>query len=584
MVPPARFIRHLFQLSLISILMLAWAGCANPTSPDGGPKDVTPPEIVGIFPEPNSVGVKTLTIRFSFNKHVDRNSFQQSLFISPVIPDLEYVWRGRDVELKFYDSLRVNTTYSVTVGSDVHDTRERTRMSDSFTLAFSTGPEIDIGVIGGRVIDREPAGIYIFAFLLADSVHADTLNPAEVEPDYITQSGTDGSFRLPYLRFGTYRILAVRDQFRNRLYDRLNDAYGVYRNDISITEESPEYSGVIVRVHKPDLTEPFVSRVTADNRSRIVVRFSKQMDPDFAVPETFTIVHASDTTEVLPVYAVSARRQTPTEFFLFTEAQDTVEYVLTISTDAADRFGNVLLPDSRRTVFRGNPEKPGAPAGIDYLFPANNSTQIHLDPEIAIQFSVPVYSEIPELLVSVSDTNNIAVDVRYAWRDESTLAIVPLNRLESLMKYTIAVRMDSLPPVDGLVHEDSLYMSTFTTIDRALLGTIEGSVRANDQSPYTVKAERVPQGREPEIFGVTIGSPGPYSLERIPQGTYTLWGFRDNAAGGEYDFGEIFPFRGSAPFTVYPDTVRVRARWTVDGINLDFGGERIQDSEQEPEN
>jgi hypothetical protein len=570
--------RYLISIILGVAVTVVWWSCANPTSPEGGPKDLSPPEIIGVYPEPNATNVRTDVIRFRFNKYIDRNTFQQALFMSPVISGIEYVWKGRDVELRIGDSLRTNTTYSLTVGTDVRDTRERTRMSQSFTLAFSTGPVIDIGQISGKVYDKDPAGIYVFSYTLGDSASADTLDPAFTEPDYITQTGDDGEFILPYLAFGTYRILAIRDQFRNRLYDKLNDAVGVYRNDITLTEGVPAYDGVTLRVHKPDHTEPFLSRVSADHMNRITVRFSKAIDPATVDVSSFSVVD-SVRGQHLDIKSVSVRKQVTSEVFLYSADQDSVEYTLTVAENVMDMFGNTIRPDSRMTVFTGSAEPLQGQISIDYIYPSNRTQGVRPDETISLQFSSPVLSENPERFIWVVDTNDVVVKGKYWWSDETSVLIRPDDLLESLMTYYIKVTMDSLPH-NGFGYEDSVFVSRFTTLDRGLLGGIEGSIFSDDESFFTIVAEQAVSSREPELHTVTVPGPGSYLLERIPQGIYQIWGFRDEEKKGIYDYGSVYPFIGSASFGVYPDTVRVRARWNVDGINLDL---RIRDSAGRPE-
>ena len=46
--------------------------------------------------------------------------------------------------------------------------------------------------------------------------------------------------------------------------------------------------------------------------------------------------------------------------------------------------------------------------------------------------------------------------------------------------------------------------------------------------------------------------------------------FIDSNGNETYDYGKVFPFAPSEKFTVYPDTVKVRARWTTENINIKF--------------
>jgi hypothetical protein len=567
---PARIKNNYVILAFVSVCFsLVWWHCAGQVPPDGGPRDLTPPTVVGVYPEPNSTNVETDIIRFQFSKYVDRQSFQRALFISPLIEDMEIHWRGRIVDLNILEPLRDNTTYSITVGTDLRDTREGTRLSDAFTLAFSTGDEIDRGEINGKVYADDPVGVLVFAYQLHHEDTADTLNPSEQGPDYITQTGDDGSFRLPYLRLGTYRIIALKDEFQNRLYDRDVDAYGVFVHDPLISEDEPAYDGVTVRMHKPDFTKPFISRVTAIHNSKISIRFSKQLDPGSVSKESFHVRH-TETDRSLDITDYSIRLENPAEVYLFTGVQESGRYLLRVDSTVADLFGNTLRPDGLEEQFDGKSEGPDTPVTIEYIKPRSGQRDIHPEEAVMLQFSYPVKSESVERALSVIDTNEVALEGDYKWDDMTTVTFIPHRLLESKMPYTVVVELDSLPAKNGLHYEDSLYTSNFTVMDRDLLGAIEGELLTGLDSLFTIRFEKFTSARDGERYSVTRRGGGPFTMHNIPEGQYTLWVFSDPERSGDYDHGEVFPFRGSAPFVTYPDTVRVRARWTVDGILLDM--------------
>lgn len=86
-------------------------------------------------------------------------------------------------------------------------------MAQSFSLAFSTGDSIDQGQITGKVYGlKQNETFNIFAYLLSDT---SDFNPFETKPDYISQTGEEGSFALKFIKAGCYRLLAVEDRNHN---------------------------------------------------------------------------------------------------------------------------------------------------------------------------------------------------------------------------------------------------------------------------------------------------------------------------------------------------------------------------------
>jgi len=164
--------------------------CAGQILPPGGPPDLTPPKILETSPVPGSLSFQGETISLTFDKYVDKTSFQQSCFISPPAGRLTYEWSGKEVEIRFGDTLRNSTTYVLTVGTDVKDTRNN-RLAEAFSLAFSTGNSVDSASVSGKVLDPKPEGVMIYAYRL-NRMNPDTLNPSHTLPDYLTQTGNGG--------------------------------------------------------------------------------------------------------------------------------------------------------------------------------------------------------------------------------------------------------------------------------------------------------------------------------------------------------------------------------------------------------
>ncbi|MBP8975801.1 MAG: Ig-like domain-containing protein, partial [Bacteroidetes bacterium] len=138
----------------IAVIACTFIDCANRMPPPGGPVNRTPPAIISTIPANGSTNFKGSRIRIEFNQYVDEQSVEESIFISPYVGQLEFKWHGKKVDIVFEDTLRSNITYVVTVGTDVTGYYTKTRMAQSFTLAFSTGSNINRGDLSGSIIPR----------------------------------------------------------------------------------------------------------------------------------------------------------------------------------------------------------------------------------------------------------------------------------------------------------------------------------------------------------------------------------------------------------------------------------------------
>ena len=65
-----------------------------------------------------------------------------------------------------------------------------------------------------------------------------------------------------------------------------------------------------------------------------------------------------------------------------------------------------------------------------------------------------------------------------------------------------------------------------------------------------------------------------YIIDELPGGEYILQAFIDRNGNKEWDKGKSLPWTFAEPFYFLPDTIKVRKRWTKEGVNLDMRGVR----------
>ena len=149
--------------------------------------------------------------------------------------------------------------------------------------------------------------------------------------------------------------------------------------------------------------------------------------------------------------------------------------------------------------------------------------------------------------------------------------ILPAAPLKSKAWYRVTVRLDSVRDVRGNGYRDSTFKITFQTMDLNSTGTLSGAVTdekaAGKNIPLHLTASTV-EVNPPRDKSIHLSGAGMFSYENLIEGKYTLSVFEDKGNTGVYDFGLPAPFRPSARFAVYPDTVKVRARWGVSGIEV----------------
>ena len=559
------------RAALAAAFCLVFLHCAGDIPPSGGPPDTIAPTIIRTVPDSNAVRVEKGVVGLAFSEYVDRRSVEGSIFVSPYVGELEFDWSGKEVEITFAEPLRKHTTYVVNIGTDVKDIRGGNRMAAGYTLAFSTGDSIDHGFISGRVFDEKPEGVMIFAYTL-EGRNPDTLNPGVTKPDYITQTGKEGKFTLANLAYGPYRVLAVRDEYRNYVYDKQTDQFGITNSDVHIDEEHQRIEDVWFRLSKEDTAKPFLSSVKPLDRLRLDVHFSEPVDtPSFGTAE-FVL---SDTagTHHIPLAASYFRRAAPSNAGIIVQSplEGNRAYRLRVR-NVHDLAGNPLDTTHAAVDFIGNRE-PDTTKPTFSIRGITDSSKGYLPIRpIEIDFSEPVRHEALTGAIALLDSSKNKLPSSLRWLNPTDALLEPAGGLQYGRWYHISFILDSVVDLAGNRFTDSVRVVKFQTLDLRSTGTIEGSVvdeRKDGKGAILLTATSIePPGVHERT--VVLPSPGNFKIDQLVEGKYSLRAFRDADSNGVYSYGSPFPFATAERFVVYPDTLKVRARWGVEGVLLKF--------------
>jgi hypothetical protein len=558
---------------LVLIFSFLLISCAGQRAPEGGPVDFDPPFVASTAPANYTTRFSSSTITIEFNKYVDHRSVEGAIFISPSLGQLEFDWSGREIEIRFSGKLRPSTTYVVTVGTDVTDTHNRNKMASSYTLAFTTGEDIDHGAIEGKIFPLKdadpPLGVMIFAYKL-DSLKADTLDPRTTKPDYVTQTGKNGDFLLLHLAFGSYRILAVRDEYKNLLYDPETDEFGVPPDDILLTPADTLHSNVWMRLGKEDTTAVRLLKAAPTNQRHLLAEFSSPIDTAGLTSSWF---HISDTLHhgALPVRSVYPILPDRKSAVLLTGSQDSsTAYRLVVgSLRGANRLG--VSPLANQLTFTGSDVADTLGPRIVSFSVGDSAKEVDLNPSFILNFSDAVQRSSADNAATLLDSAGHAVPINVRWLSDAAMEISPTARLLSYAWYSARIGMRGVLDFDGRRGRDSLRLFRFQTVDEESFSSIEGIVTDNsatDQKGSVVLLARNVSRREPKEYVVQLSQPGTFEFRDILEGKYIVRAYRDRTVDQKYDGGNVFPFKPSERFTQYPDTLRVRARWPLEGVQL----------------
>lgn len=139
----------IFGFALTTFLIQS---CANQVSPTGGDKDAAAPVITKTFPDSNRLMQRPKKITFYFDENIQTNNPNSTIIISPNPGKYSIQKSNRSLSILLNpDSLRPNTTYSVSLNDAISDLNEGNKGTYK-TLLFSTGDHLDTGTLTGSIV------------------------------------------------------------------------------------------------------------------------------------------------------------------------------------------------------------------------------------------------------------------------------------------------------------------------------------------------------------------------------------------------------------------------------------------------
>ncbi len=203
-------------LGVIAVVVLIHA-CANRGYPEGGPKDETPPQVVLEQPMSFTTNFKGKRVNIYFDEFVQLKEINNKfIFSPPVKKDPKVSLKGKYIQVAIPDSLRPNTTYSMDFADAIVDNNEGNPLG-FYRYVFSTGSTIDTLELSGTVVNAESYEPMLGILVALYAKQGDSI-PLKELPDYIARTDSSGNFRLTNLREADYRVMAIEDVNRDKMY------------------------------------------------------------------------------------------------------------------------------------------------------------------------------------------------------------------------------------------------------------------------------------------------------------------------------------------------------------------------------
>ncbi len=560
------------QFKLIFLLFLiTLAGfyhtCAHKLPPGGGPEDKTPPEVVYHYPAKDSVNISTLDyIEIEFSEPVRKTTVQGNFWLMPELPgEIEVKWKGsRKVQFILHDSLEADQTYVFSLSTGITDLRNN-KLSAPFQMAFSTGHQLDRGSIRGQVLfERRQEDVYIYAYRWNGEENPDSL--LHRRPRYYTQADINGTYHQNYLSMGTYRLVALQDKDYNDIYTVETDLIGLPFMDLTLDSADYSFININFSLIDEDTTRPYISKIDTLSDREILLQMNEEVQ---LLDSFFSAVWDSSGRKLYQPIAVGQEIESPGNLHLYFGKVPSGQEMTLILTGIEDRSGNAVISDSLFRAFTMAVRQDTAAPGFRSMIPTMGSGKVGYDTTVQLIVNVPVDTASWKNSFSMRDSSGNVIQGRFNFTQLDGPLFKPEKVLDSNMDYSVKLKGDSLFDLWQRPFPDTVYSLSFRTVDMAELGEISGHVRVPSLNWQQALIEALPiRGRD--HYRTLVKKDEEYMLNNLPDGRYLMRAILDLNNNEKWDKGGTMPWTFAEPFVLKSDTVKVRKRWTTQGIDFEF--------------
>lgn len=572
-------LRRYIQLTYLTVLIIALWHCANPVTPEGGPKDVKPPKILSCDPPDQSTGFKGNTIRIEFDEFIVVKNPSSEILISPPVKNTpDYRLRGKSLIIKLDDTLTANTTYTINFGKSIADITENNVLT-GLTYVFSTGDHVDSLSLAGHVIgafNLKPQK-EVFTILYVDNndtVPFDSL-PLKVPPMFIVRTKENGEFLFTNLKEAPYKLIALNDQNSNLFFDQPS-------------EKVAFLDSLVHPVFIPPVAPDTVAKDTAGQKSSAKKDTSEVRPPLFPSYEMKLFEEIDSTQRLLrtrivrdgmilfvlkypakklrfhPVNIDSASAWKIEEYYprrdsvvLWMTGKKTDSLIVGVS-DNNTMLDTVKLDLRKKQIKKKTDNKDSTPERLGITCSAKNTSLNQFTSRLELAFSYPLsrwdFSRV--LLIDEKDTLhpkmeladsiNRKVVVRHKWKeDKQYMLIIPDSVFYGISNLT----------------NDSLKQDFRTRSARefgSLIVTLDILQRPGN---YIIQLLSEKESLLEEQF---VNASGKISFRYIQPGKYKIKAILDRNRNKQWDTGNYRNNLQPEDVFYLPKTIEIRANWDVE--------------------
>jgi len=568
--------KSIFFSVLLALLSLFLNRCANPVTPEGGPKDIKPPQIIQCVPANVSIHFKGSTIKIDFDEFINLKNPLSEILVSPPLKEPpDYRLRGKSLIIKLGDSLKSNTTYIINFGKSINDITENNVLT-GWSYVFSTGDYVDSLSMKGKVVNafdmKPPKDVFAILYLNNnDSLPLDSL-PLKVPPYYVVKTNENGEFSFSNLQKADYKLIALSDQNNDYIFNQPSEKIAfldslvpaVYiqppptdsvqkdsvKNPQGDTLKPIVLAGPRYELHlfeEPDSTQR-ISKINVVREGMLLIVFKYPLK-DLRIQPLNT-----DSAENWNILEYSAKRDSIT-LWLLDAKKDSL--ILRISDN------DQLLDTSRidlkiKTPKRKSEKKENSPERLGISTNARSNQFNQFKSRLSLEFSYPLtrwdFSRIK--FVDGKDTLQPQVD----FADSIKRKIFITHKWAEEKPYTLIIPDSCFFAINQLTN-DSLVLA-FRTRATKEFGSLTLSLNLDSrQGQYIVQ---LVTEKETLMEEQIVTKSGKVKFEYIMPGKFKIKVITDRNRNQRWDTGNYRKKLQPESVNYFSKTIEIRANWDVE--------------------
>jgi hypothetical protein len=517
--------------------------CAQITPLTGGKKDTTPPKAIRLTPANTSINFNSKIIEIEFDEYIALKDIAGQFIITPqtkVNPEIET--SGKKLKIIFSDSLLPNTTYKLAFGNAITDINE-SNVLQNFEYIFSTGTSIDSLKLSGQVnyaFDKNAAAQILVGLYDINSKDSVIFKN---KPLYISKTNAAGIFKFNYLPNSSYKIVAIKDDNKNLLYDGSEEQIAFLNEFVN----SNDTNTINLAVSKEIPSKSFVKKSFASEYGKVYVIYNKpQLDIINVTADGLSNYNINNLKDTLTLY-YNQRYDTLVTYIKYESKKTDTLNIKIISKKTFDKQKSTIKYSLETNIKTTLPYYQFPTFETNVSFKSNNL----VDEKIILIEKIDSISKKPAIKIMRNTGWTNKFEVQYIFKPEAS--------------YTLTIEKGAITDKDHRVNDSISYQFKTTLIDdyatlklKLLFPRKENYLVMLLNSKFQIVDERS------ENFSLSTASDKILEYKNLPAGNYFIKVVEDANKNRVFDVGNYFLRQQPEKVFVNTTPIKLLAGWEIE--------------------